>query len=382
MGYLARFADGGERAFGEGAPEFTIRAPNDEALRRFWEADAYTAAMSFLRGEFEVEGDLIAAVRWHIQRARPSSALRLAGWVYQLAASRWESYFQPRSRAAANIRSHYDRSNEFFRQFLDSRMVYSCAYFKDPSWSIEEAQLAKLDHICRKLDLQPGERLLDVGCGWGGLLFHAAERYGVQAVGCTLSREQFEYASERAAAFGGKVTVREVDYRDLTGEFDKIVSVGMFEHVGRRRLAGYFRKINSLLAPEGLFLNHGIVRPQPVSDDAQTAFLRSKVFPGGELPHLSDLIRDAENAGFEVLDVENLRPHYALTARAWVERLQQRREQCIRAAGAETWRTWVLYLAGSAVNFEDKQTEVHQMLLSKRSGARAPRLTREYMYRP
>lgn len=381
MGYLARFAVEGERAFGEGAQEFTVRARSEEAIRKLWEADAYTAAMAFLRGEFEIEGDIIAAVRWHIQRARPSSALRLAAWLQRLA-TRWESFYQSRSRAAANIRFHYDRSNEFFRQFLDSRMVYSCAYFKDPSWSIEEAQYAKLEHICRKLDLRPGERLLDVGCGWGGLLFHAAERYGTEALGCTLSREQFEYASERATAFGGRVIVLEKDYRDLTGEFDKIVSIGMFEHVGRRRLSGYFRKIGSLLARDGLFLNHGIVRPQPVRDDAQTLFLRNRVFPGGELPHLSDLIRDAENAGFEVLDVENLRPHYALTTRAWVERLQQRREECIRAAGAETWRTWVLYLAGSAVNFEEKQTEVHQMLLSKRSGAGAPRLTRDYMYQP
>jgi len=380
-GYAVCFGDGSERVIGEGPPLFRVRVSDEAALRQLWETDAYTAATGFLRGEFEIEGDLVAAVGWHCARPRPTLPQRIYAALAKLDPARLESLFQSRSRAAANVRFHYDRSNEFFRQFLDSRMVYSCAYFKDPNWSIEEAQFAKLEHICRKLDLKPGERLLDVGCGWGGLLFHAAGRYGVHATGCTLSRKQFEYAGERARAFAGRVEIREIDYRDLSGQFDKIVSVGMFEHVGRRRMPGYFRKISSLLADDGLFLNHGITRPQPVTDDAQTLFLRRKVFPGGELPHLGDLIRDAENAGFEVLDVENLRPHYALTTRAWLKRLQENRAECLRLAGEETYRTWLLYLAGSAFNFEQKQTEVHQMLLAKRCGGRRRHLTREYMYR-
>jgi cyclopropane-fatty-acyl-phospholipid synthase len=283
-------------------------------------------------------------------------------------------------RAAQNIRYHYDRSNKFYKQFLDKRMVYSCAYFRTPETPLDDAQVAKLDHICRKLDLRRGDRFLDMGSGWGALLVHAAEHYGVQATGCTLSRSQAEYARDSAShrVTGEQVAVLEMDFRDVTGHFNKIASVGMLEHVGRHRLHNYFRKVHDLLGPKGIFLNHSILRPELVTDSAQTLFIQRRVFPGGELAHLSVVIRAAELAGFEVLDAEDLRPHYALTCRAWVERLQRNAGACLDAVDRETYRTWLLYLAGSAASFEGGLTSVCQLLLAKRNSP-ARRLTREYM---
>jgi cyclopropane-fatty-acyl-phospholipid synthase len=378
--YAVRFPAGAEEVHGEGHPGFTLIVRDRRQLQRLLDADAYSAALSFIRGDFDVEGDLVAAVRFHLGRKHRGWREPLHAAAARLAPNRVETWFQTRARAAENIRYHYDRSAEFYKQFLDRRMVYSCAYFRTPDTPLDEAQVAKLDHICRKLDLRNGDRFLDIGCGWGALLIHAAERYGVEATGCTLSRNQAEYARESARhrVSGTEVAVHEMDFRDITGKFDRIASVGMFEHVGRHRLHSYFCRVNDLLEPDGLFLNHGIVRPEFVTDGAQTLFLQRRVFPGGELAHLSDIIRVAELTGFEVLDVEDLRPHYALTCRAWVERLQRNAAGCLDTADRETYRTWLLYLAGSAASFEDGLTSVSQLLLAKRSNP-ARRLTRDYM---
>lgn len=377
--YAVEFASGAEEPHGDGRPEFTLVVRDRDHLRRLLAADAYSAALSFIRADFDVRGDLVAAVRFFQARAPRGWRAHLHAAAARLAPRRIETWFQTPARAARNIRFHYDRSNEFYQQFLDRRMVYSCGYFRTPDTSLDEAQVAKLDLICRKLDLQTSDRFLDIGSGWGALLMHAAERYGVHATGCTLSRSQAEYTSELARRTPGvTVAVREMDFRDLAGRFDKIASVGMFEHVGRHRLRTYFRKVYELLEPEGFFLNHGIVRPQFVTDGPQTLFVQRRVFPGGELAHLSDVIRAAELTGFEVLDVEDLRPHYALTCRAWVERLQRNAAACLDAVDLTTHRTWLLYLAGSAASFEDGLAGLSQVLLAKRSSPRRP-LTREYI---
>jgi cyclopropane-fatty-acyl-phospholipid synthase len=359
------------------APGFAVTG----RIRDFERADAYSAALGFIRGRFDIAGDLFAAIRWKRETARvgfPARALSAAvPWLPRL-----ESWFQGKGRAARNIWFHYDRSNDFYGQFLGSRLVYSCAYFKDPASPLDQAQEAKLEHICRKLDLRPGETFLDIGCGWGGLVLHAAERHGALATGCTLSVQQSEYARQAvsARALWGLVTFHQRDYRDLGERSDKIASVGMFEHVGVRRLPAYFRKVRSLLADSGLFLNHGITRPQNAKRDAETLFLARQVFPGGELAALAGVVRAAELAGFEVLDVENLRPHYALTCRAWVVNLQTNEQACLRIVDRQTYRTWLLFLAASALAFEEGFTDVYQLLMARR-GRPGRRLTRDYMYR-
>jgi cyclopropane-fatty-acyl-phospholipid synthase len=376
--FAVQTAADGRKTFGSGPPAFVIRVPDMAAWERIQRSGAYRAALTFVRGGFDVDGDLIAALRWWYGRP---NGLAVSTLVIAFRRLHLESWVQSRGQARRNIEFHYDRSNEFYEQFLDRRLQYSCAYFTSPSAGLDEAQGAKLDLICRKLDLRRGVHLLDIGCGWGGLVRHAAQQFGATATGCTLSSQQFAYSSEEARRLRltDRVSILNVDYRDLDGRYDRIASVGMYEHVGRHRLPDYFHRLWRLLKDDGLLLNHGIARPQSVSDDDATAFLRRRVFPGGELPYYADVVRAAEGAGFEVIDVENLRPHYALTCAVWVRRLQAHAEACLRFVSAETYRTWLLYLAGSAVSFERGDTELYQTLLAKRI-AGAPRyLTREHL---
>ena len=367
ISYAVEFRSGKSEVCGSGTPRFTLVVTDESQLRGILEGDSHSAAMAFIRGQFDVSGDLIAALRLKDRLHRTG----FLDWFWTLAAglapARIETWIQSRTRAARNIRFHYDLSNAFYRQFLDSRLVYSDACFRDPHWSLEQAQEAKLDGICRDLDLRPDQRFLDIGCGWGALLIHAAERYRARATGCTLSHNQYEFANSSIQARGlaGEVRVLEMDYREIGQPFDKIASIGMFEHVGRHRLGEYFHKIYRILEPGGRFLNSGICRPQGVGADPQTWFLLRNVFPGGELAHLSDVIREAERAGFCILDIRSVREDYARTCREWVARLRKSGNDCIRLVGERTYRTWLLYLAASAFSFESRQTEAFSLLMSK-----------------
>ncbi len=364
--YAVEFRDGTRKVFGEGPCAFSLVLADAAQYRKFLKADLYSAGLAYIRGDVEVRGDLFSAIRFKQAAAGKGWRRALVTAMARFAPDRVETWFQSKSRAGRNIRFHYDRSNDFYREFLDSRMMYSAAYYKDAP-SLEEAQLEKLDLICRKLELRPGERFLDVGCGWGGLAVYAAERYGVSAAGCTVSRNQYDHAKAEAAGRGlaNRVAFRLADYRDMAGAFDKIASDGMYEHVGRHRLRSYFEKIVSLLETGGLFLNSGIVRAETSKDGPETRFLQRWVFPGGELPHLSDVVRNAELAGFEVLSAENMRLHYALTCRDWVARLQRNARNCLQHVSPEAYRTWLLYLAGSALSFEDGDTGDYQLLMRK-----------------
>jgi cyclopropane-fatty-acyl-phospholipid synthase len=328
--------------------------------------DAYSAAMAFINGRINVTGDLCEAVRFFRSRSH-------AGWralVTRVLASLSKAGFllraQTKAATARDIQYHYDRSNEFYQQFLDPRMQYSAAYYTGPGCSLEEAQRQKLDRICRQLRLEAGQQFLDIGCGWGGLVIHAAAQFGVTATGCTISTEQFRYAGKAVedAGLAGRVTIRQIDYRDLTERFAKIASVGMFEHVGHARMQEYFRHVYSLLAPGGLFLNRGIVRPEMSGDDGETLFLQRKVFPGGSLIPLSEVVREAEHAGFEVVAMEDVRLHYGRTCRAWVENLVRKAETCRGLVGDTIYRTWLLYLAASAVGFEDRHIDCVEVLFA------------------
>jgi cyclopropane-fatty-acyl-phospholipid synthase len=346
---------------------FTIVAAGDADIQAFLRLDAYSAAKAFVEGKFAVRGDIFAAIRFFLNQRHSTIRGLLFSLVARLEHLRTYSLLGRRRQAAESIQFHYDRSNEFYAQFLDSRMVYSEAHFTHPDMSLEQAQAEKLDRICRHLELKRGDRFLDIGCGWGGLVAWAAEHYSVTAFGCTLSNQQLEFAREvvRRLGLADQVSIEAIDYRDLNGSFDKIASVGMFEHVGHSRLPGYFNKIYSLLNRNGLFINRGVVRPQGISDDPETLFLRKNVFPGSQLVHLDDVVRQGERAGLEVIRTEDLHKQYALTCRAWGKNLQERKESCCSLVGEKTYRTWLLYLAASAVGFEDARTSASEVLFVK-----------------
>lgn len=291
---------------------------------------------------------------------------------------------------AEAISYHYDLSNDFYALWLDPQMVYSCGYFRSPEDSVTAAQTQKLDHLCRKLRLKPGERLLDVGCGWGGLARHAAKFYDVQVHGITLSKAQLELASRRndEAGLGDKVTLELRDYRDLPGDesFDKVVSVGMFEHVGHANLDNYFRILYDQVKPGGLVMNHGITSRH--LDGRQVGlgagkFIGRYVFPHGELPHLSMAIASMSDQGFEVLDVEGLRVHYARTLEHWSRNLEQQLEQASQYVSDKALRIWRVYLAGCAYGFRRNWMNIHQILAVKpqADGSHHVPWTREDIYR-
>ncbi|MBS68045.1 MAG: SAM-dependent methyltransferase [Pseudomonas sp.] len=273
---------------------------------------------------------------------------------------------------AEAISYHYDLSNDFYRLWLDKDMVYSCAYFETGSEDLEQAQQAKLRHLCRKLRLKPGERLLDVGCGWGGLARYAAREFGAKVFGITLSREQLELARERVAAQGlqEQITLELMDYRDLPqdGRFDKVVSVGMFEHVGHANLPLYCQRLFGAVRPGGLVMNHGItarhIDGRPVGHGAGE-FIDRYVFPHGELPHLVNISSCISDVGLEIVDVESLRLHYARTLEFWSERLEAQLEQAKRMVPERALRIWRLYLAGCAYGFRHNWINLHQILASK-----------------
>ena len=288
-----------------------------------------------------------------------------------------------------NIQHHYDLSNAFYRLWLDSRMVYSCAYFKTADDTLDVAQAQKLDHICRKLALKPGERFLDIGCGWGGLIFWAAENYGVDATGITLSRNQFDHVTSEIKARGlsGRVQVELRDYLDLPDDarYDKVASVGMFEHVGLRHFDRYFGKIYRVLAPGGLVLNHGITHNWLGADSLGSGmgdFIEEYVFPGGELTHVSNVIEGMAKQGLEVFDAEALREHYARTLWHWTERIEARADEARAQVGEERYRIWRVYMAGSAHAFERGWLSLWQLLGGKPlpDGSLPHPLTRDYIY--
>jgi cyclopropane-fatty-acyl-phospholipid synthase len=294
------------------------------------------------------------------------------------------------------IQHHYDLGNEFYRLWLDERMVYTCAYFRSENETLDSAQEAKLDLICRKLRLEPGQLLLDIGCGWGALIMHAASRYGVRATGITLSEAQAELARKNIADAGlsdlCKVAIR--DYRELGSEttYDRIASVGMMEHVGPERLAGYFEAAFKVLRPGGVFLNHAIVREGNRIDESagqklkarlwrRDEFIHRYVFPDGRLVPFTQVVDCAERAGFELRDAEALREHYTMTLRHWLRRLESREKDAVALVGERKYRTWRLYLLAAINGFRSAHTNIVQALLVKcdENGNSGIPLTRDYM---
>jgi cyclopropane-fatty-acyl-phospholipid synthase len=365
----------------------TIKLRSPQILKALVRGDFARLGDAYVSGDLAAEGAIEDIVRTGIALAERLGKSPLLGRLYPL------SQFLPRGRSrrkeAADISYHYDASNDFYRLWLDENMVYSCAYFRTGWEDIHTAQRQKLDHICRKLLLKPGERLLDVGCGWGGLLHWAARHYGVTGVGITLSERQCAYAREWLAAdrLDDKIEIRLQNYRDLAGEepFDKIVSVGMYEHVGLANLGSYFATVARLLRPGGAFLNQGIVTTDPAGGARGPAggeFIDRYVFPGGALPNLPRTTLEFARASLELTDVEDLRPHYARTLQAWVRRLEDCRQKAIRAAGAKRYLIWRVYLAGMACAFDRGWLSVAQVLAFKPrdDGVVLRPWTRDYQY--
>src|ERR1700736_2043557 len=367
--------------------------------------DPLRFAEAYFRGDLDIEGDFFAALalKDHLQEMQMSvgeqigaaaAAMRLRALNAERRQARiqWAPSHGPAVKAHSKaenrdaIHFHYDVSNEFYALWLDRAMVYSCAYFDGPDITLDAAQVAKLEHICRKLSLQPGERFLDIGCGWGALVIHAAQRYGVRAHGVTLSPQQLKMARERIAWAGleDRVSVELLDYRDLQGEsvYDKVASVGMFEHVGLKNLPVYFSTVQRLLKPHGLFLNHGITHDsEGWKKSLSTEFINRYVFPDGQLDNISNIQHVMERARFEIADVEALRPHYALTLRHWVARLERNDARALQYVNEATYRVWRLYMAACALEFEAGDIGIYQVLASKRAAGNLPLpLTRRYMY--
>ena len=367
--------------------------------------DPLRLAEAYFRGDLDIEGDFFAALELkdHLQALQLSvgeqigvaaSAVRLRAMNADRspAQTRWAPSHGPAVKAHSKsenrdaVQFHYDVSNEFYALWLDRAMVYSCAYFEKPDVDLDTAQEAKLEHICRKLSLRPGEHFLDIGCGWGALVIHAARRYGVRAHGVTLSPQQLKVAQERIQSAGleDRVSVELRDYRDLPGAavYDKVASIGMFEHVGLKNLPVYFSTVHRVLKPNGLFLNHGITHDsEGWQKSLSTEFINRYVFPDGQLDNISNIQHVMERARFEIADVEALRPHYALTLRRWVARLEHNHAEAMRYVNEATYRVWRLYMAACALEFEAGGVGIYQVLASKRAEGGLPLpLTRRYMY--
>jgi len=382
----------------ENQPRFTLVLKHAGALRAmFVSPSELTIGEAYVCDDFDVEGDIEAAfdLADHLlgQDCSPWKSFDLSERLEKLSAhdrpsagpvKLWGSVHS-KDRDQQAVTYHYDLPTEFYALWLDQRMVYSCAYFATPEEDLDSAQARKLDYICRKLRLRPGERLLDIGCGWGGLIMHAAAHYGARAVGITLSVPQAEVARERLRESGlnNRCRVEVSDYRDIDHglQYDKVVSVGMFEHVGEALLPEYFRRAWDLLRPGGVFLNHGIAQSATYRRRGPS-FIDHYVFPDSELVPISASLRAAERNGFEVRDVESLREHYALTLHKWVQRLEAHAEEVRRVTDDTTYRIWRLYMAGAAHRFRSGSLNVYQTLLAKPlHGETGLPLTREDWYR-
>jgi cyclopropane-fatty-acyl-phospholipid synthase len=383
-----RAYDGSEATPPGAIATLIVRRP--EALQRFVTAPGELGlGRAYVAGDLDVEGDLfgaLAAIADHLPKPDPRL---LADVARALGPSRLKPLPPPpeearlhglrhsKARDAQAIAHHYDVSNDFYALVLGPSMTYSCGVWADPGVGLEAAQAAKHELVSRKLDLQPGMRLLDVGCGWGGMVLHAAAEHGVRAVGVTISQRQADLAKKRAADMGlaDLVEIRLQDYRDVDdGPYDAVSSIGMFEHVGLERLHEYFRNLHSLLRPEGRLLNHAIGRPAKPGDGRRLpaphrprrrTFINRFVFPDGELHEVGTVVSAMQQDGFEVRHLESLREHYGLTLRAWVANLEGSWNEAVELTSEGRARVWRLYMAASAVGFEAGRIQVHQVLAVK-----------------
>lgn len=390
--------NGREYDFGMGdatAPAVTVSVPQASSLPYLLRPSLFNLGRAYVEGHIDVDGEVDQIIR--VADALAANTGQDDGIRAPMASTLHEHAGRAldkvapglrhgRKADAAAIHYHYDVSNDFYALWLDPQMVYSCAYFEHGDETLATAQRKKIDHILTKLHLQPGHVLLDIGCGWGALVLRAAEKFGARCVGVTLSENQYRLARERVATAGleRQVEIQLADYRDLRGSYDRITSVGMFEHVGLRNLRSYFAKIRSLLTTDGFALNHGITTTDTGHHAAAHGageFIERYVFPHGELAHVGAVLRWMQEGGLEVVDVENLRRHYARTCRAWSDNFDRNAVQIRQLVDEKRYRIWRVYLAGCAYAFERDWIALYQVLCTRSgSDARLVPWSRRYMY--
>jgi cyclopropane-fatty-acyl-phospholipid synthase len=365
--------------FGQQA-EVTVKVPQASSLSYLLEPSLYNLGKAYVEGKIDVEGKLNEII--DVGTALAKQTLKPEGKFARIV----RTFQHTKKKDEEAIRYHYDVSNEFYRTWLDENMVYSCAYFETGAEDLGTAQLKKIDHILTKIRLRPGQTLLDIGCGWGALVLRAAEKFGAKCVGITLSQNQYELARERVARAGlqDRVEIRLEDYRDVKGSYDRITSVGMFEHVGANNLPMYFSRMCKLLADDGFAMNHGITTSDPNNGESAFGggeFIGQYVFPHGELVHISTVLRTMEEGGLEALDVENLRRHYAKTCGIWADNFEANAGRIKTLVDDKRFRIWRVYLAGCAYAFRANWVSLFQVVCSK-SGREVSGLpwSRRYMY--
>jgi len=361
-------------------PKVVIQVRKASAIPLLLSPSLDSLGEAYVEGQIDVTGsvDDVLDIAHRLAEAGSKTEGRLSRMVRR--------FTHTKNTDREDIQYHYDVSNEFYQVWLDPAMVYSCAYFENGDETLSEAQTKKIDHILTKVQLQPGQRLLDIGCGWGALVMRAASKFGARCLGVTLSQRQFELATERVRQAGlqDRVEIRLQDYRDVQGQFDRITSVGMFEHVGIQHLPGYFSRINELLTDEGWVLNHGITSTD--ANDGETShgggrFIDRYVFPHGELPHIGTVLRTMQEGGLEALDIESLRRHYARTTGLWSQAFEANGEKLKAMVDEKRWRIWRVYLAGSQWAFEHDEVSLYQVLCRKAGRpARGLPWSRRWMY--
>lgn len=377
ISFVIRFWDGQTASFGNGEPLFTIDLKTKKVLKSIFGRGATGFREEYVSGNIDITGDIQALMRLGtddtIQGMRPSLWTR-AGLLLRSLGAR-----NSLGRSRTNVSHHYDLGNDFFKQYLDESMAYSCAYFKSETDTLEKAQQQKYEHICRKLMLSEGERLIDIGCGWGGLLVYAAQRFGVHGVGCTLSRPQAEYAQEVIARAGleKSIAILLEDYRSMKGRFDKFVSVGMFEHVGKGFIPTFIEKVKEVLRPGGVGLLHTIGKECDTGCDPWTM---KYIFPGGYIPVLDQIVRVMGNNMLVPIDIENLRLHYAATLEEWVRRFELNVHKIEQMFDDRFVRMWRMYLNGCAATFRCGDLRLYQIVFTNGLNNSLP-FTREHVYR-
>lgn len=374
--------NGQQLHFGQETPQVIIKVPHVSAIACLLTPSLSNLGAAYVDGRIEVEGNPGAIIS--IGNSLAFHTLRLEGKFARITRKLRRS----KEKDLKAVQYHYDISNDFYKLWLDDNLVYSCGYFENGDEDLSSAQIKKIDHILTKIQVHPGDRLLDIGCGWGALAIRAAEKFGAKCVGITLSENQASHAMERVEQLGlsDRVEIRLQDYRDVKGSFDKITSVGMFEHVGLQNLSGYFSKIHSLLADNGIAMNHGITSTDADSGETPYGngeFIEKYVFPYGELPHIGLALKSIQEGGLEVVDVENLRRHYSKTCAIWAENFEMRSDEIRALVGDRRYRIWRIYLAGCAYAFNRDWISLYQIVCVK-AGQHPSNLawSRRHMYDP